>query len=108
MSREIIIDGCSIFIEDISQSKTGPYVNDSASINKVLKWTSEQLAEATKPVVTILKSLHDSAQEMAPDEMELSMQFGLGLNGEIPIFKIVSAEASAQIAVKCVWKKDRN
>lgn len=108
MSREIVVDGYSIFIEGINQNKTGPYVNDSGSVSKVLKWTSEQLTEATKPVVTILKSLHNSAREMAPDEMELSMQFGLGLNGEVPIFKIVSAEAAAQIAVKCVWKKDNN
>ncbi len=108
MNREIVVGGYSIFIENISQNKSGPYANDSGGFNKVLTWTSEQITEATKPVVAIFKSLHDSAREMAPDEMELSMQFDLGLNGEVPVFKVVSAEASAQIAVKCVWKKDDN
>lgn len=106
MNREIVVGGYSIFIEDISQN--GPYINDSGGFKQVLTWTSAQITEATKPVVAIFMSLRDAAREMAPDEMELSMQFELGLNGELPIFKVVSAEAAAQIAVKCVWKKDDN
>ena len=107
MSIEIVVDGNSIFIDNIEQNKPGQYIDDASSTEKVLSWTSEQIVEATKPVAAILTSLRNSAKEMAPDEMELSMQFALSLNGEVPVFKVVSAEAAAQIAVKCVWKKSQ-
>lgn len=106
MNREIVIDGHSILIENIDQHKAGTHINDASGIVKAINWSSEQIVEATKPAVAILKSLCDSAQEMMPDEMELSMQFELSLNGEVPVFKIVSADATAQIAVKFVWKKE--
>lgn len=107
MSTEIIVDGHSIFIENIEQNKPNPYLDDASSVGKVLSWTSEQIVEATKPVAAILTSLRNSAKEMAPDEMELAMQFDLSLNGEVPVFKVVSAEAAAQVSVKCVWKKSQ-
>ena len=108
MNREILIDGCSIIIENVKQNNSESYINDSSGFTKILSWTKEQIIEATKPAVTILKSLRDSTQEMASDEMELSMQFGLELNGETPIFKVVSVGSTAQISVKCVWKKEQN
>lgn len=108
MSRELKIEGYSIYVETIHQHNPNRYTDDASTAEKALKWTSSQITDAMKPAVSILNSLRKATQEMAPDEMELSMQFELGLNGEIPIFKIVSAEATAQIAVKFVWKKEQD
>ena len=43
---------------------------------------------------------------MAPDEMELSMQFEMGISGNTPVLKIVSAESKFQLAAKFVWRKE--
>lgn len=110
MTRRIDIDGYSILIDELPQhNQSIQYINDAGgAAEKALNWTANQIAAAMKPAVSILDSLRNSAKEMSPDEMEISMQFDLALNGEVPVFKIASAEASAQIAVKLVWKKEHD
>lgn len=109
MSKEIRIDGYSIYIDEINQQNPSQYSDHAGCFApKALDWSTQQITAAMKPAVSMLNSLRDAIQEIAPDEIELSMQFELGLNGETPVFKIVSAEASAQIAVKFVWKQAEN
>lgn len=52
----------------------------------------------------ILDSLRSATKDAYPDEIEFSMQFDIGIKGETPVLKIVSAETSAQIGVKFTWK----
>lgn len=108
MSKRIEIDGYSIYVEDIYQHNPNQYVDDASVAEKALKWTAEQINDAMKPAASILNSLRNATQKMAPDEMELSMQFEIALNGEVPVFTIVSAEAAAQVAVKFVWKRGQD
>lgn len=107
MSRKIEIDGCSIYVEKLQQYDPDQYIDDAGGIaNSVLNWTADQITEAMRPAVNILNSLRNATQEIVPDEMELAMQFEVGLNGKMPVFKIVSTQATAQIAVKFVWKQE--
>ena len=43
---------------------------------------------------------------MTPDELELSMQLEIAVNGETPVFKVISLGSKCQIAAKFVWKND--
>ena len=53
-----------------------------------------------------MNSLREATKDMAPDEMELSMQFEMAISGEMPVLKIVSAESKCQLAAKFVWRKE--
>lgn len=107
MNKVIEIDGYAIIIDGITQHNPNPIIDDSLNVSKeVIKWTTDQVNAAMKPAVSIMNSLRETAAKMAPDEMELAMQFGIELNGETPVFKVLSADATAQISVKFVWKND--
>jgi len=105
MEQEIKIDGCSIYIEQLDQVGSTKVCHDAGG-NRPLTWTIEQLQNALKPAAAILNSLREAAKDMAPDEMELSMQFEMAISGETPVLKIVSAESKCQLAAKFVWKKE--
>lgn len=109
MNRTIEIDGYSIIIDGLNQYNPGQIIDDSCNLSeRVIKWTTEQVTQAMTPAICIMNSLREAASKIGPDEMELAMQFGMGLNGDTPVFKILSAEATAQISVKFVWKTERN
>lgn len=104
---EIKIDGYSVFVDQLKQMDANTRLHDAGS-DKVIEWTSEQIKRAMVPLTSLMNSLRDSTRENIPDEMELSLQLEVALKGETPIFKIVSAESSAQVAIKFVWKNKDN
>lgn len=107
-ARELKIDGYSIYIDELTQQDSTYYTDDAGTVkSNVIEWTVNELKCAMRPAINILNSLRDAAKDVRPDEMELSMQFEVCLKGETPILKIVSAESSAQIAVKFVWKEEK-
>lgn len=105
MSRncELKIDGYSVFVDQLNQMDANTRTHDAGS-NKVIEWTSEQIKQAMIPLTSLMNSLRNATVANTPNEMELSVQLEVGLKGETPIFKIVSAESSAQVAIKFVWK----
>ena len=105
--RELNIDGYPIYIDQLKQLDTTVTSHDAGSLSrKIIEWNAKEIEQAMRPAISILNSLRSAAKDMAPDEMELSMQFEMDLKGETPVLKIVSAEASAQIAVKFTWKAE--
>ena len=104
---ELKIDGYSVFVDQLNQIDANNRTHDAGS-NKVIEWTSEQITRAMVPLTSLMNSLRDSTRENIPDEMELALQLEVALKGETPIFKIVSAESSAQVAIKFVWKNKDN
>ena len=104
--HKVNINDCAIFFEELEQLDKANITHDGAKPSeKDLSWSAETLKQAAKPLVDTLSALHEAAKPMVPDELELSMQLELALNGETPVFKVVSMGASCQIAAKFVWKK---
>ena len=102
---ELKIDDYSIYIDKLQQvgdiSK-----HDANNLGRnVVEWTTQEIEKMMQPATKIMDSLRRAAQNASPDEMELTMQFDISLKGETPVLKIVSAETSAQMAVKFTWKK---
>lgn len=107
-TQEIKINGCSVFWE-MEQVKEDAYTLDAGGIvDEVLEWGEDVIKQAARPLVDILGVLHKATKSMsqAPDELELTMQLELALNGETPVFKILSVGTNCQIAAKFVWKKE--
>lgn len=104
--NEIKIDGYSIYIGQLKQLENNTGMHDMANVgSKAINWASSEIEDAMKPIVSIWNSLRNTAKEVMSNEMELSMQFEVCLKGQTPVLKIVSAESSAQISIKFVWKK---
>ncbi len=104
---EIKIDGYSVFVDHLNQMDANTRMHDAGS-DKVIEWTTEQLKRAMVPLTSLMNSLRDATRANIPDEMELSLQLEVALKGETPIFKIVSTESKAQVALKFVWKNKDN
>ena len=68
----------------------------------------QEIEKMMQPATKIMDSLRKATQDATPDEMELTMQFDISLKGETPVLKIVSAETSAQLAVKFTWKNEKS
>ena len=100
----LMIDDCSIYIDELEQLDPHTEIED-CSIDSAIQWTRKQVEDAVHPIANILNSLYNAISDIAPDEMEVSMQFKICLNGATPVLKIISSEASAEIAVKFTWKK---
>lgn len=106
-TNEIVIDGYSIYFENLEQLDKNKNAHDVSRLgNVVTEWTTKSIEQSIKPVISIFDSLRNAAKDAIPDEMELSMQFNVGLKGETPVLKVVSAETSAQISVKLKWKNE--
>lgn len=106
-SNELKIDGYSIYIDQLKQLDGNINTHDAGgSGKKALDWASNEFERALKPAINICNSLRNAANEIEPNEIEFSMQFEICLKGETPVLKIVSAESTAQIAIKFVWKKE--
>ena len=108
--REVEINGCSIFFEELEQLQKEASTHDmqSSGGSAIFKWGKEALEQATQPLVDALEGFRQATQHMASDELELSMQLELAANGETPVFKVVSVGSKCQIAAKFVWKKTTN
>lgn len=104
-AREVKINGCSIFFEELEQLKIPDRRHDSPTVDTIMNWSDDVIKKAAKPLLDALSSLRQATQDMEPDEMELSMQLELAANGEIPVFKVLSLGSKCQIAAKFVWKK---
>lgn len=76
--------------------------------DRAVQWATEGLEQAIRPALGIMKAFRSAAGDLMPDEMELSMRFSVNLKGEVPVLKIVSGEASAQIAITFSWKGEKN
>lgn len=105
--HEVKINECSIFFEELEQLQTPQPSHDSGrqTGGGPLDWTNDMLRQAAQPLVDALGALHQAAQSMAPDELELSMQLNLAVSGNTPVFKVLSMEGGCQFAAKFVWKK---
>ena len=106
---EIAIDGYSVYIEDLRMIDDTSYTLDAdISSPKLLNWTSNDIEKAMKPLVSIMNSLKNAAGNYSLDEIELTTQIDMSLKGGMPILKIISAEAAAQMSVKLKWKNTNN
>lgn len=104
--HEVKINECSIFFEELEQLQAPQPTHDSSrQSGGPLTWTNDMLREAAQPLVDALGALHQAAQSMAPDELELSMQLNLAVSGNTPVFKVLSMEGGCQFEAKFVWKK---
>lgn len=102
-NKELNIGGNIIYIDTIDQLGEG---KDAAKLSKTpLEWSLDDLKNALTPAVSIFDTLKEAANDIAPDEMELAMQFSLSVNGTTPVLKIVSATSEAQLSIKFIWKK---
>lgn len=104
--REVIINGCSIFFEKLDEIQISDVTHDTKISDGPLKWTDETIKKAAQPLVDALSGFRQAAQTMAPDELELSMQLELAINGTTPVFKVLSMGSTYQIGAKFVWKKE--
>lgn len=103
--HEVKINDCSIYFEDLEQVSRPGSVHDSIHVrDKASHWSDDMLKQAATPLVEILDVLRKEMCRMDPDEAELSMQLELAVNGETPVFKVVSLGSKSQISVKFVWK----
>ena len=98
--QELKINGSSLYIEELDQLDANAFRQKDHAI----VWDEEKIKESIKPAISICEAFKNLSNETLPDEMELSMKFKLCLKGETPVLKIVSAEASAEISIKYVWK----
>jgi len=106
--NEIVIDGYSVYIENLEQLDKNQNTHDSIRQKKEkIEWTIQDIEQTLKPIISIFDSFRNAVKDATPNEMEFSMQFDISLKGETPVLKIVSAETSAQIAVKFVWKNGK-
>lgn len=105
--HEVQINGYSIFFDELEQIQPPASIHDAQkrSSGEPLTWTDDMLIKAAKPLVDVLGVLHQAAQSMTPDELELSMQLELAVSGSTPVFKVLSMEGNCQLAAKFVWKK---
>lgn len=106
--HEVKINECSIFFEELEQFQLPQTTHDTKRQTETggpLEWTNDMLRQAAQPLVDALGALHQAAQSMAPDELELSMQLDLAVSGNTPVFKVLSMEGGCQFAAKFVWKK---
>jgi len=103
--REVKINGYSVFFEELEQLQKPDRRHDSQAVETILNWSDDVLGKAAQPLLDVLSGLRQATQAMAPDEMELSMQLELAVNGETPVFKVLSLGSKCQIAAKFVWKK---
>lgn len=104
--HEVKINECSIFFEELEQLQAPQPTHDARrQTDAPLDWTNDMLRQAAQPLVDALGALHQAAQSMSPDELELSMQLNLAVSGNTPVFKVISMEGSCQFSAKFVWKK---
>lgn len=108
--REVKINNCSIYFENLEQAIKPDSTQDAKLLSNdaVLTWSSEMLSNAVAPLVDVLDMLHRESNRMSPDEIELTMQLEVALNGETPVFKVVSLGSKYNISAKFVWKKEQN
>ena len=105
-SKEVRINGCSIFFEQLEDMKSPSSSHDSNSTigREALEWSNDALVSAARPLVDALESIHQAAVQYHPEKIELQMELMIAVNGETPVFKVLSVGSRAQISAKFVWK----
>lgn len=106
---EIAIDGYAVYIEGLeSEDDTSLTLDAGGGSKNHLKWTSSDIENAMKPLLSIMNSIKTAASCFSLDEIELTTQIDMALKGELPILKIISAETATQMSVKLKWKNNNN
>ncbi len=94
----VCIDDELLYIADLATS--------GKDVSKDLKFTENDLKKAFSPIMKFGKNLKEGMQELAPDEIEISMQVSLSIENNKFIFGLVNLASEAQFSVKYSWKKD--
>lgn len=91
----IYIDGLENFSND-----GDPYEDNG--IRDLL--SLDTLKNALNPIVKVGKIMKQGFSEIAPDEVELTLQLQLGVSADKLVFAIVNTEAQAHLSIKFLWK----
>ena len=98
---KILVDGEILYIEGLKSLDGDEFeyngVRDAFSI--------DNLKTALKPVAHVGKVIKEGMLELAPDEVEMTIQLQLAVSGDKLAFSLIKAEAEAHLTVKYVWKK---
>ena len=97
---KIVVDGELLYIEGLLSLDGDQFqyngIRDAFSI--------DNLKNALKPVAQVGKAIKDGVLELAPDEVEMTIQLQLGVSGDKLAFSLIKASAEAHLTVKYVWK----
>ena len=108
-SCELKIEGCdcSVYIEDLKQiDDEYTWEHDAGqSGNRVVNMTLRQIEDAVKPVISIFQAVKNAIKNDEPDEIEVDMNIGVCLKGEVPVFQVFSAQSTTTVGIKIKWKK---
>ena len=69
---------------------------------EVLEQAGEALAEALRPLVPVLESVHETVSKAAVKPQEISVEVGLKLSSELRLM-IVGANGEASFTVSAKW-----
>lgn len=98
---KILVDGEILYIEGLKSLDGDQFeyngIRDAFSI--------DNLKTALKPVAQVGKVIKEGMLELAPDEVEMTIQLQLAVSGDKLAFSLIKAEAEAHLTVKYVWKK---
>lgn len=98
---KILVDGEILYIEGLKTLDGDQFqyngIRDAFSI--------DNLKTALKPVAQVGKVIKEGMLELAPDEVEMTIQLQLAVSGDKLAFSLIKAEAEAHLTVKYVWKK---
>lgn len=95
----VLIDGEELYI---SGFQSDGY--DSFSLRQI---SSDALKLLLKPVSKIGQAFRSGLKSMEPDEVEMTMQFTMGMENDKLFLGLAKQSAEAQISVKCAWKNDK-
>ena len=108
-SVELMIEGCdcSVYVEGLKNIDNNNLRTHDAghSGNRVINMTIQQIEDAVKPVISICQAVKNTTKNDEPDEIEIDMNVGLVLKGEVPIFQVFSAQSTTTVGIKVKWKK---
>lgn len=98
---KILVDGEILYIEGLKSLDGDQFeyngIRDAFSI--------DNLKTALKPVAQVGKVIKEGMLDLAPDEVEMTIQLQLAVSGDKLAFSLIKAEAEAHLTVKYVWKK---
>lgn len=68
--------------------------------------SKSDIKKSLKPILSLGQEVKESIKEMAPDEVEITMQVSVAVDNNNFIFCLVNASAEAQLSIKYLWKKE--
>lgn len=104
--KEVKINGCSIYFDKLEDLNPSSSTRDSGStmVKNALNWGNDALESAAKPLVDVLEGIHVAAKQYNPETVECEMKLKISVNGETPVFQVLSVGSTAQISAKFIWK----